>query len=397
MNHNKIILRPDGGIPMSLTYALAVMAGISVANIYYCQPLLNLIAQDCSLTTFEVNLIPVFSQVGYALGLFTIVPMGDKYNRRNTVLVCFFTLMLALVTLYLAHHTALLLGASLVIGFCSVCPQVFMPFVSVYARPTEKERKTGIILSGLLIGILGSRVVSGYVGHVFGWRAIYLVSLVAMAVSAVVIYRIFPDVPSSYKGSFGSLMVSIGRLLRRYPRSMVFSLRSGLAFGSMLGMWGCLAFRMKEAPYHAGSDVVGMLGLCGIVGAATAAGVGKYIHRYGIRLFTLLGCGLMLLSWALFFMFDSQLWGIIAGVILIDIGMQCIQLSNQTATMQLCPEASGRMNTIFMVTYFVGGSFGTFLIGTLYSLMGWTGTVIGGAAMVAVSLVITLVFWKKTA
>ena len=105
----------------------------------------------------------------------------------------------------------------------------------------------------------------------------------------------------------------------------------------------------------------------------------------------------MLLSWALFFMFDCQLWGIIAGVILIDIGMQCIQLSNQTATMQLCPEASGRMNTIFMVTYFVGGSFGTFLIGTMYSLMGWTGTVIGGAAMVAVSLVITLAFWKKTA
>lgn len=389
-NDNKSMLKPNQGLPMPLILALSVMAGISVANIYYCQPLLNMISEDTGLSTFEVNLMPVFTQIGYALGLLFIIPMGDLYNRRKTILASFSAVVIALIVIYISNNSALLLGASFVTGFCSVSPQVFIPFVSLYAKPEQKERKVGIVLSGLLVGILASRVVSGYVGHMMGWRSMYLIAAVVMALSALVIIRIFPNVEPTYRGTFTSLMKSIRQLLREHPRSMLYSVRSAFAFGSMLGLWACLAFRMKEAPFFADSDTVGMLALCGVAGALTASNVGKYIPRYGVERINVIGASLVSLAWIIMAVFHNTYVGMISGIIIIDIGMQCIQLSNQSATMRLCPEATSRMNTIYMVTYFIGGSFGTFLAGTMWSLYGWTGTVTAGLAMIIASLLITL-------
>ena len=384
------MLKPNQGLPMPLILALTVMAGISVANIYYCQPLLNMISEDTGLSTFEVNLMPVFTQVGYALGLLTIIPMGDLYNRRRTILASFLAVVAALLVIYVSDNTALLLGASFVTGFCSVSPQVFIPFVSLYAKPDQKERKVGIVLSGLLVGILASRVISGYVGHLMGWRSMYLIAAVIMALSAVIILRIFPDVEPTYRGTFGSLMKSIRQLIKDHPRSMLYSIRSAFAFGSMLGLWACLAFRMKEAPFFADSDTVGMLALCGVAGALTASNVGKYIPRYGVERINGIGVSLMVMAWLIMFLCQNTYAGMIAGIIIIDIGMQCIQLSNQSATMRLYPEATSRMNTIYMVTYFIGGSFGTFLAGSMWSLYGWSGTVMTGLGLMSASILITL-------
>ncbi len=385
------MLKPNQGLPMPLILALSVMAGISVANIYYCQPLLNMISEETGLSTFEVNLMPVFTQVGYALGLLFIIPMGDLYNRRKTILASFSAVVISLLVIYASDSTSLLLGASFVTGFCSVSPQVFIPFVSLFAKPDQKERKVGIVLSGLLVGILASRVVSGYVGHLMGWRSMYLIAAVIMALSALIILRIFPNVEPTYQGTFGSLMKSFTRLLKDHPRSLLYSIRSSFAFGSMLGLWACLAFRMKEAPFFADSDTVGMLALCGVAGALTASNVGKYIPKYGVERINGIGATFMVLSWIIMYLFQNTYTGMIAGIIIIDIGMQCIQLSNQSATMRLCPEATSRMNTIYMVTYFIGGSFGTFLAGTMWSLYGWSGMVAAGFGMILVSILITLI------
>lgn len=384
-------LRPNQGLPMALIVVLSVMAGISVANIYYCQPLLNMIREDTGLTVFEVNLMPVFTQIGYALGLLLIVPMGDLYNRRKTILISFLSAVAALLVISMAKDVRLLLGASFVVGIASVSPQVFIPFVLLYAKPDQKERKAGIVLSGLLVGILASRVVSGYVGHAMGWRMMYIVAALVMAVSACIILRIFPNVAPTYRGSFASLMKSIKTLAVTHPRSLLYATRSAFAFGSLLGMWGCMAFRMKEAPFFADSDTVGLLGLCGVAGALTASNVGKYIPRYGVERINALGVALILLSWIIMGSpLGNTYAGMIAGIVIIDIGMQNIQLSNQSATMRLCPEATSRMNTIYMVTYFIGGSFGTFIAGTMWSLCGWMGTVAAGIVLILCSVLITL-------
>lgn len=382
----RITLNQHQGIPLMLMWMLAIMAGVSVANLYYCQPLLNMIRADMGLTEFQVNLVPVFTQVGYALGLLFIIPMGDMYNRRHTILTCFTALIVSLLSIYFSANVWMLLSASFVTGFFSVTPQVFMPFASLYSRPDEKERRTGMILSGLLIGILASRVVSGYVGHLWGWRSMYAIAATMILLSALAIVRWFPDVAPTYRGRFISLMLSIRRLAMQYPRSLLYSIRSAFAFGSMLGLWATLAFRMKQAPFYAGSDVVGLLGICGIAGVLTASSIGKYIPRWGTERVNALGLGLQLLAWVLFAVMQDSYLGIVLGIIIIDIGMQSIQLSNQSATMKLCPEAASRMNTIYMVTYFIGGSLGTFLSGTFWSLYGWMGTVAAGVLMLVGSL-----------
>lgn len=387
---SRTILKPHEGIPASLMWLLAIMAGVSVANLYYCQPLLNMIREDINLTEFQVNLMPVCTQSGYALGLLFIIPMGDLYNRRKTMMVCAMVLTFSLVCISISQQAWLLLAASFITGFFSVIPQMFMPFASLYSRPEEKERRVGMILSGLLIGILGSRVASGYIGHVMGWRAMYVIAAFVLMIMTCLVYAQFPDVAPTYKGRFSRLLMSIRTLAKDYPRSMLYSVRSGFAFGSFLGLWGCLAFRMKEAPFFVGSDVVGMLGICGIAGALTASKVGKYIPRFGVENIHALGISLQLLSWAILGLFHNTYTGLILSIIIIDIGMQCIQLSNQSATMKLCPEASSRMNTIYMVTYFIGGSLGTFLAGTLWSLYGWMGTVASGFLMLICSIISTI-------
>lgn len=385
-------IKPHEGIPTSLMWMLAIMAGVSVANLYYCQPLLNMIREDMHLTEFQVNLMPVFTQVGYAFGLLFIIPMGDLYNRRTTLNCCATVLTISLLSIAVAHNIWVLLAASFVTGFFSVIPQMFMPFASLYSRPEEKERKVGMILSGLLIGILGSRVASGYAGHLWGWRAIYIIAAVALMLMARMVHAYFPDVKPTYEGRFISLLKSIKTLATKHPRSLLYSIRSGFAFGSFLGLWGCLAFRMKEAPFFVGSDVVGMLGLCGVAGALTASNVGKYIPRYGVERINAVGIILQMLAWGVLAVFHHTYAGIIVSIIVIDIGMQCIQLSNQSATMALCPEASSRMNTIYMVSYFIGGSLGTFLAGTLWSLYGWMGTVSSGFFMLLCSVITILIF-----
>lgn len=178
--------------------------------------------------------------------------------------------------------------------------------------------------------------------------------------------------------AFTTLLKSIRTLATRHPHSLLYSVRSAFAFGSFLGLWGCLAFRMKEAPFFVGSDVVGMLGICGIAGALTASNVGKYVPRWGVEFTNTIGILLQTLAWMILAILNDSYIGLVTSIIIIDIGMQCIQLSNQSATMKLCPEASSRMNTIYMVTYFIGGSAGTFLAGTLWSLFGWAGTVTSG-------------------
>lgn len=392
---SRTTIRPHEGIPTALMWMMAVMAGVAVANLYYCQPLLNMIREDLQLSEFQVNLMPVCTQVGYALGLLFIIPMGDMYNRRKTMMWCAFTLIASLLSIAFTRSILVLLAASFITGFFSVIPQMFMPFASLYSKPGEKERKVGMILSGLLTGILGSRVISGYVGHALDWRSMYIIAAFAITVMAGLIHRFFPNVEPTYKGRFIHLLWSIRTLALNHPRSLLYSVRSAFAFGSFMGLWGCLAFRMKEAPFFVGSDVVGMLGICGIAGALTASNVGRYIPRFGVERINALGIVLQMLVWGILAVFHNSYTGIIVSIIIIDIGMQCIQLSNQSATMKLCPEASSRMNTIYMVTYFIGGSLGTFLAGTLWSMYGWMGTVTSGFVMLACSVLSIVVIKNR--
>lgn len=386
----KVSLKENEGLPASILWTLAIVAGISVANIYYNQPLLSMISRDLNISEFKANLIAMITQVGYALGLLFIIPLGDMFQRRKIIIVNFSILILSLLTIGFSPNIYIILPASLFTGMCSVIPQIFVPIASQFSKPETKGRNVGIVISGLLTGILASRVISGLIGEYFGWRSMFFMAAIFMLICLAVIIKVLPNIAPTFHGKYIDLMKSLILLIKEYPKLRIYSVRAALTFGSFLAMWACLAFKMELAPFHAGSNVVGLLGLCGIAGALSASFVGKYVKQVGVKQFNYIGCGLNLFAWLLFYFGGNTYIGLIAGIIIIDIGMQCIQLSNQTSIFELSPQAANRINTIFMTTYFIGGSLGTFLAGTFWHWFGWHGVIGVGIFLTACSLSITI-------
>ncbi len=384
------ILRENQGIPHLLLVVLSVIAGITVANNYYSQPLLNAIAQDLQISELAANHIPMMSQVGYACGLLFIVPLGDLFNRRKIILIDFALLVLALIGLTLAQHLYVLYAASLIIGICTVMPQVFIPIAAQFSEPAHKSRNVGLVLSGLLTGILASRVISGFIGEYFGWRMIFHISAVLTVFCLIAIYQTLPDIKPNFKGHYVELLQSIFVLVRKHPYLSLASIRAGLAFGSLLAMWASLTFKMVKAPFFATQDVIGLLGLCGVAGALTASFAGKYADRLGVRKMNYLGSGAILSAWLVMYLGQDSYFGMVLGIVIIDMGIQLIQVSNQSSVLVIDPKASNRLNTVFMTVFFIGGALGTFLSGLCWMQWRWDGVVVAGSAMALVGLSLTV-------
>lgn len=386
----KYSLKENQGIPAGLLWTLSTIAALSVANLYYNQPLLNQISNDLAISEFTANLIPMTTQIGYALGLLFIIPLGDLYKRRTIITTNFILLAFSMCAIAMAPGIHFVLAASVITGVCSVIPQIFIPIASQFSRPEHKARNVGILVSGLLTGILGSRVISGIVGEYWGWRTMYYIASILMVISLIIVRRALPDMPSNFKGTYGGLMKSLLKLYIDQPAIRIVSIRAGLCFGSFLALWACLAFKLSGAPFHAGNNIIGMLGLCGIAGAITASFVGSYVKKWGVRNLNYIGNAFMILAWIIMLTHQNTYLGFIIGIVLIDIGMQCVQISNQTCALSMAPHATNRANTIFMTTYFIGGSLGTFLAGSSWHLMNWNGVVYTGIGLVVCSLCITL-------
>ena len=377
------------GIPGYLLLILAIISGLAVANLYYNQPLLNDICRDLRVSEFTANLIPMVTQIGYALGLLFIIPLGDLYSRRRIIVINFSLLSISMLSIALSESIWFVLASSLVTGICSVMPQIFIPIASQFSRPEDKSKNVGILVSGLLTGILGSRVISGMVGEYWGWRTMYYLAAVIMFVCIFIVLKVIPDMSVNYKGTYKDLMHSLLTIFRQRPDIRLSSLRAGLCFGSFLALWACLAFKLSGAPLYAGNNVIGLLGLCGVAGALTASIVGRYVRILGVKRLNYTGCMIIMFSWAIMYIFQDTYLGFIIGIMLIDIGMQCIQLSNQTYVLTSVPNAANRVNTIFMTTYFVGGALGTFLAGLFWQEMQWEGVVTVGVSLTLLSLLIT--------
>ena len=247
-----------------------------------------------------------------------------------------------------------------------------------------------IVLSGLLTGILASRVVSGYVGEWLGWREMFIIAALIMIVCLILTLKIMPQIDSNYVGTYRGLMKSVFHIVASNARIRLYAIRAAFSFGSMMAIWSCLAFRLAQAPFFSGSEMVGTLGMCGIAGALAASGLGKLVNQWGIRKLSLYGACLQLVAWTTAYLFGDTYMGLIVAIILVDIGLQCLQLSNQSGCIQEMPEASNRANTIFMTTYFIGGSFGTYCAGLAWTHEGWMGVCAVGAVLAAISLSITI-------
>lgn len=383
-------LKENEGIERSLLLTMAVIAGLTVANCYYNQPLLEMIRHDMGVSQHAANLITVVTQIGYALGLCFLIPMGDLYSRRRIIVINMSVAAVMAVIIAFAQRVWIVWGASLLLGACSVIPQFFIPIAGQYSEKKNKSRNMGIVLSGLLTGILASRVISGYVGEWLGWREMFIIAALIMIVCMILTLKIMPQIDSNYIGTYRGLMKSVFHIVANNARIRLYAMRAAFSFGSMMAIWSCLAFRLAQAPFFSGSEMVGTLGMCGIAGALAASGLGKLVNQWGIRKMSLFGACLQLVAWTTAYLFGDTYLGLIVAIILVDIGLQCLQLSNQSGCIQDMPEASNRANTIFMTTYFIGGSFGTYCAGLAWTHEGWMGVCAVGAVLAAISLCITI-------
>jgi predicted MFS family arabinose efflux permease len=384
------VLREGGprqpGIAPGLVLLLAATAAATVANLYYAQPLLPEMARSLGVSARTVAWVPVLTQVGYAFGLFLFIPLGDAVERRRLILALVLASAAALAGAALAPGAAWLALASLAVGVFSVVPHVAVPLAAHLAAPGERGRVIGLIMSGVLAGILLARTAAGLVGGAFGWRAVYGLAAAGMVVLTLALARLLPHAPPERSVRYPELLASLWTLVRREPELRQASLIGAMGFGAFSVFWTTLAFFLETPPYHWGAEGAGLFGLVGLAGALAAPVVGRVADRRGARFATGVALAVALASFALFALAGTNLAGLIAGVVLLDVGVQSAHVSNLARIHALEPGARSRRNTVYMVSYFAGGALGTWLGVRAWVHLGWPGVCATGAAFVVAGL-----------
>lgn len=376
----------------ALIWLMAISSGLVVANNYYNQPLLSLIASEFRIAESEAGKIPMLTQIGYAAGLVVIVPLGDLLERRKLILIDFIFILLAVLGLAFSTSVFWLFTFSFLIGFTSVIPQVFVPLAASLSKPEKRTQNIGLVMSGLLIGILGSRILSGWVGQEYGWRSMYYLAAGLLVIMWLMLFVKLPKVLPAYKGTYKQLVESMVFYFRTESVLREASLKGALAFAAFSSFWTILAFHLAAEPFNASSTVAGSFGALGMLGALMAAVTGKLARRFSANLILLNAIGLFLLSWIIFAIGGTTYLGLIIGVIILDVAMQAIHIMNQSSIFALHPEANSRINTVYMVSYFLGGALGTYLSSLSWQSNGWMGVVLLGSGFTVALLVVQLFY-----
>ncbi|GMU05147.1 MFS transporter [Corallococcus caeni] len=381
---------PSASLRPSLVWLMAVAGAVTVANLYYNQPLLGDIGRALGADGSALGLVPTLTQVGYAVGMLFLVPLGDSLERREVILVLCGCVAVALVTAGLAPNLNVLVAASFAIGVTTVVPQLLIPFAAQLAAPSERGRVVGTVMSGLLIGILLSRTAAGFVGTHLGWRTMFFVAAGLMVVMGVVLRFTLPAQPPVAAMPYPQLMRSLIHLARTEPVLRLHALLGGLTFGAFSAFWATLALYLRSMPGHYDAQVAGLFGVVGVAGAVIAPLVGRSADRGAGRRINALAIAVLLASFVVLWLLGHSLWGIALGVVLLDLGAQANQIANQARVYSLRPDARSRLNTLYMVTYFVGGAAGAWAGMAAWTRAGWPGVCAVGAGMSLTALVAVL-------
>ena len=373
-------------------WVMTIATGLVVANIYYNQPLLGDITKDFKVSETKGGMLAMLTQIGYASGMLFCVPLGDMLKRKQLIMTVFFVDIVALLLAAWSPAFNILMVASFLIGAFSIIPQLIIPMAAHLSAPEERGKTIGFVMSGLLIGILLSRTVSGYVGAHFGWRAMFLIAAGLMVILAIALYFLLPEVYPDYKGNYKELMISLISIIKEEPLLRVASVRGALCFAGFTGFWSTLVFLLRQPPFNAGSEVAGAFGLVGAFGALAASQMGRLSDKGNGHRLTAVSISLVILSFVIFGFSANSIFGLIAGVIIMDMGVQATHISNQAAIFSIRPEARNRLNTVYMVTYFLGGALGTFLATQAWHLYNWKGVVAMGFILSLVALTLHLYY-----
>jgi predicted MFS family arabinose efflux permease len=354
-----------------LVVIMAVATGAVVANLYYAQPLLHQVARAFDTGTAAASTVITLTQVGYAAGLLLVVPLGDLHPRRQLVFVTYLLAAAALVLSAVAPSLALFELGAVLTGCASVAGQIMLPLAADLAPPERRGRVVARIMSGLLVGILLARTFSGLVAEAAGWRAIYWVSAALMVGFALVLFKALPGERGRPRMAYGALVGSSLRMLVEEPVVRRRGWHGACAFGAFSVLWTTLAFLLSGPPYHYSNGVIGLFGLVGVGGVLAANLAGKLADARRTMLATVAAEVLLIASFAILVPGKTSLVAVIIGILVLDIGTQGVQITNQALIYEVRPEARSRINSAYMVCYFVGGAVGSVTAGVVMGAAGW--------------------------
>lgn len=360
-------------------FAMAVATGLAVANIYYNQPMLGTIARSFP-GSGAVALIPTLTQIGYALGLLLLLPLGDLFERRRLIVMQSAALAVASLLAAVSSGVASLVAASVLIGAAATVAQQIVPFAAMLAAPEKRGQALGTVMSGLLTGILLSRTLAGFVATYMGWRAMFWISAPLAVFTAALMWFVLPDHRPTLKIRYGALLRSVYWLWRTEPLLRRASLTQALLFASFSTFWTILSLRLEQPAFHLGADAAGLFGIVGAAGVLMAPLAGRIADQRGPHLVIAVGAVLTVLSWVAFGTWPT-LAGMIVGVTALDMGVQVCMVSHQHLVYGIHPDFKSRLNTVYMTSLFLGGAIGSAGGAIAWAKGGWLAVCVVGALL----------------
>ncbi|MFE0555718.1 MFS transporter [Paenibacillus sp. NPDC058910] len=376
-----------------VTLLFAIACGMSVANIYFAQPLLDELSNEFNMDYSIIGILITVTQIFYALGLLLLVPLGDLLNQRRLIIGQMAISMAALVIVGAASSSTMLFAGLALVGLLAVVTQTIVAFVATIAAPAERGRAVGMVTSGIVIGILLARTISGVLKDLAGWRSVYLVSAALMLLMVYALYKVLPNVERKVKTlPYSQLLKSVLMLFLQERLLRIRAVLAMLIFTAFSILWTPLVLPLSTSPLSLSHSAIGAFGLVGVVGALAAAKAGKLADRgYGQRT-TGIALSLLLLSWLPISYTEQSLFALVIGIILLDLAVQAVHVTNQSMIFVLRPQARSRMVAGYMIFYSIGSAAGSIASTHIYAQYGWHGVCLLGAFVSAVALI----FWVMT-
>ena len=379
------------GLSPSLILLMSIATGLAVASNYYAQPLLDTIARNFSLSASTAGFIVTAAQLGYAAGLLFLVPLGDMFERR--MLIVSMTLLAAggmLITASSQSLGMLILGTALT-GLFSVVAQILVPLAATLATPDKRGKVVGTIMSGLLLGILLARTVAGLLANLGGWRTVFWVASVLMALMAVALWRGLPKMKSDTHLNYPQLLGSVFSLFIHDKLLRTRAMLVCLTFANFSILWTSMAFLLAAPPFNYAEGMIGLFGLAGAAGALGARPAGGFADKGKSHLTTTMGLLLLLLSWLAIWFGHASVPMLIIGILVLDLTVQGVHITNQTVIYRIHPDARNRLTAGYMTSYFIGGAAGSLISASAWQHAGWAGVCLAGTTVAILNL---LVWWR---